>query len=264
MAEMRLQKLLSERGVASRRQAEEWIAAGKVKVNGRVAKLGDKADDRRDIVTVAGKRLAPAAQPLYLMLYKPRGVVTTMKDEQGRKCVAELVADAGARVYPVGRLDRDSEGLLLMTSDGAFANAITHPSAHIPKTYRVTLRGAVSPEQLLPIEEGMLLDDHRTLPAEAYVLVAEPDRTVVEIVLYEGRNRQIRRMCEQLKLEVIRLKRVSIGPLRLGRLPVGKWRALEPAEVRDLLQASQVPQKIAAAYIRGKGGGAHDRHPGGR
>lgn len=250
MAEVRLQKLLSERGIASRRKAEELIEQGKVKVNGHVARLGDKADDRRDIITVAGKRVAKAEMPVYLMLHKPRGFITTMSDEKGRKCVAELVEDVGVRVYPVGRLDRDSEGLLLLTNDGDFANAMMHPRAHIPKYYRVTLRQAPTDEQLLRFREGIELDGRQTAPAEIVVLLTEPARTVVEIVLYEGRNRQIRRMCEALGLEVLRLKRIAMGNVKLGMLQPGKWRHLDPKEVKVLLQASQVQQKIAAAYIR--------------
>ena len=184
MAEVRLQKLLSERGIASRRKAEELIEQGKVKVNGHVARLGDKADDRKDIVTVAGKRVAKAEMPVYLMLYKPRGYITTMNDERGRRCVAELVADAGTRVYPVGRLDRDSEGLLLLTNDGDFANAIMHPRTHIPKYYRLTLRTAPTDEQMLRFAQGIELDGRKTAPAEITLLLTEPDRAVAEVVLY--------------------------------------------------------------------------------
>ena len=158
MAEVRLQKLLSERGVASRRKAEELIEQGRVKVNGRVAKLGDKADDRRDVILVAGKRLGRAEAPVYILLHKPRGYITTMSDEKGRKCVEELVRDVGVRVYPIGRLDKDSEGMLLLTNDGDFANAIMHPASHVPKRYRVTLRAAISDEQILKFEEGIPLD----------------------------------------------------------------------------------------------------------
>ena len=241
MAEVRLQKLLSERGIASRRKAEELIEQGKVKVNGHVARLGDKADDRKDIVTVAGKRVAKAEMPVYLMLYKPRGYITTMNDERGRRCVAELVADAGTRVYPVGRLDRDSEGLLLLTNDGDFANAIMHPRTHIPKYYRLTLRTAPTDEQMLRFAQGIELDGRKTAPAEITLLLTEPDRAVAEVVLYEGRNRQIRRMCETLGLEVLRLKRTAVGSVKLGMLQPGKWRHLDPKEVKSLLQATIVP-----------------------
>jgi 23S rRNA pseudouridine2605 synthase len=190
------------------------------------------------------------------MLHKPRGFVTTMSDEKGRKCVADLIEDVGVRVYPVGRLDRDSEGLLLMTNDGDFSNAMMHPAAHVPKRYRVTLRAAAEDEQLLPLREGVMLDGKKTLPAEVFVVTKESGengvapRTVIEITIYEGRNRQIRRMCEAVGLEVIRLKRVAFGGIKLGMLPPGKWRHLEPKEVRTLVQASKVEKKIAADYIK--------------
>lgn len=257
MAEERLQKILSERGVASRRKAEELIARGKVKVNGHIASLGDKADPRRDVILVAGKRLAAAEEPTYILLNKPRGFVTTMSDELGRRCVAELVENAGVRVYPVGRLDRDSEGMLLMTNDGDFANAIMHPSNHMPKRYRVTVRGKVTDETLDAFRNGMELDGRRTMPADAAVLLEEPERTVLEIVLYEGRNRQIRRMCEERGLEVARLRRIAIGAVKLGMLPTGKWRYLTPREVKLLVQATGVPQKVAAEYIK-KGSAPRD------
>ncbi len=250
MALIRLQKFLSERGVASRRKAEELILAGKVKVNGRPVELGDKVDPMKDIVTVGGKRVGEAETPTYIMLNKPRGYVTTLSDEQGRKCVADLLGDVGVRVFPVGRLDRESEGLLLCTNDGDFANAMMHPSTHVPKNYRVTLRSEITDEQLNIFHEGMMLDGRKTAPADIFVISEHPDRTVVEIVLYEGRNRQIRRMCEQLQLPVIRLKRVAMGGVKLGMLPVGKWRHLDPKEVKALLMAAQVQKKIAASYIK--------------
>ena len=257
MAEERLQKIIAERGVASRRKAEELIARGKVKVNGHVATLGDKADPRRDVILVGGKRLAAAETATYIMLNKPRGYVTTMSDELGRKCVAELVAKAGVRVYPVGRLDRDSEGMLLLTNDGDFANAVMHPSTHVPKRYRVTVRGKTDDAALQAFRDGIVLDGRRTLPADISVVSEEPERTVLEIVLYEGRNRQIRRMCEALELPVIRLRRTAIGTVKLGMLPVGKWRYLTPKEVKALVQATGVPQKVAAEYIK-RGSGPND------
>ncbi len=250
MALVRLQKILSERGVASRRKAEELIAGGHVKVNGRVAGLGDKADDRKDVIHVRGKKLAAASAPVYIALHKPRGFITTMSDEHGRKCVEELVRSVGVTVFPVGRLDRESEGLLLMTNDGDFANAVTHPSTHIPKIYRVTLRKPMTDEQALKFEEGMLLDGRKTAPAQVKVVSSEATRCVVEITLYEGRNRQIRRMCEMLGLEVARLRRNMIGNVKLGMLPAGNWRYLTPKEVRDLVIASGVTKKIAAGYIK--------------
>lgn len=250
MAIVRLQKLLSERGVASRRKAEELIAGGHVKVNGRPASVGDKVDDRKDVVHVRGKRIAAAPPPVYIALHKPRGYITTKSDERGRKCVEDLVQSVGTGVFPVGRLDRESEGLLLLTNDGDFANAVTHPSTHIPKVYRVTVRPAMTEEQRLQFEEGIVLDGRRTAPAQARVVSSEPERCVLEITLYEGRNRQIRRMCEALGLEVARLRRNAVGKVKLGMLPVGAWRYLKPDEVRDLVMATGSTKKIAAGYIK--------------
>ena len=265
MAVVRLQKFLSERGIASRRKAEELIEAGKVKVNGRPVKLGDKVDPFKDIVTVGGKRVGHAETPTYIMLNKPRGYITTMNDEQGRKCVADLLGDVGARVFPVGRLDRESEGLLLCTNDGDFANAMMHPSTHVPKNYRVTLRSEITDEQMNAFHDGVMLDGRKTAPADIFVISEEPGRTVVEIVLYEGRNRQIRRMCELLRLEVIRLRRVAMGGVKLGMLQPGKWRHLDPKEVKALLIAGQVQKRIAASYIKhGREGQANADHRSGR
>lgn len=236
MAYERLQKFLSECSVASRRKSEELIKQGKVKVNGKIASLGDKVDPKKDTVTVSGKKVVAVKQKYYIMLNKPRGYVTTMSDELGRKCVAELVSDVGATVYPVGRLDRDSEGLLLLTNDGAFANAVMHPRKHIPKTYRVTLRSDVSKEQVEKLENGVDIehDGRETLPAEVRILEKSAERSVLEITIYEGRNRQIRKMCENVGLEVIRLKRNAIGSIKLGMLKVGKWRELTDDEVHRL------------------------------
>ncbi len=237
---MRIQKILAMAGVASRRKAEELVEAGKVKVNGRVAKLGDKADPKRDVITLAGERISIEEEKLYyIMLNKPRGYVTTMKDELGRKCVAQLVRDVPARVYPVGRLDKDSEGLLLLTNDGDFANKIMHPSMKMPKTYRVTVRPDIDDEQVVALSEGMVIEGVKTAPAGVEVLTKETGRVVLRIVLHEGRNRQIRKMCEALGLEVARLKRTAVGPVKLGMLPVGKWRELTAAEVRGLLSAAK-------------------------
>ena len=213
----RVQKLLAQAGISSRRRAEQLIREGRVTVNGRPVKLGDSARSGKDIIAVDGERIGPGPEKkLYLALHKPRGFVTTMEDERGRKCVAELVKDVPGRVYPVGRLDKDSEGLLLMTNDGGFANAVAHPSTHVAKTYRVTLRPGISEEQLIKLSTGIELDGRRTAPAKARVLEQQPGRAVVEIVLYEGRNREIRRMCEFLGLEVARLKRTAVGPVRLS------------------------------------------------
>ena len=230
---VRLQKHLADCGVASRRKAEELIENKKVKVNGRIAQLGDKVDPVRDKVTVSSKAVVPVNKKVYIMLHKPRGFVTTMSDELGRKCVTELVKDVGVRVYPVGRLDRDSEGLLFMTNDGEFANSLTHPSKHVTKTYRVTVGGKVF-EQLLPLQSGIEIDGKKTLPCDCFVAERKEDRTVLIFIITEGRNRQIRKMCEAVGLKVLRLKRTEIAGVKLGMLPQGKWRDLNEKELRRL------------------------------
>lgn len=241
---VRLQKYLADCGVASRRKSEELIEQGKVRVNGKVASIGDKVDPKHDTITVSGKKIIRQKTHTYIMLHKPRGFITTMSDEMDRKCVAQLVKDVPARVYPVGRLDRDSEGLLLFTNDGAFANAMTHPSKHVPKTYRVTVRPGVTQEQLTALTQGVIIDDGVTAPAEVRVITKEENRVVLEIILYEGRNRQIRKMCEALGLEVARLRRTAIGTVKLGMLKQGDWRELTEDEVRKL--------QLAAGMIRDK------------
>lgn len=235
----RVQKILAQAGAASRRKAERLILQGRVTVNGRPVKLGDSADPQKDVVALDGQRLRLESGKLYLALHKPRGFVTTMEDERGRRCVAQLVEDVPGRVYPVGRLDKDSEGLLIMTNDGAFANAIAHPRSHVAKTYRVTLRPGINEDQLVQISTGILIDGKMTAPAKARVLEQQQGRAVVEIVLYEGRNREIRKMCEALGLEVARLKRTAVGPVRLSMLPQGHWRELTKEEVKALLAASK-------------------------
>ena len=241
--DVRLQKMLADCGVASRRKAEELIAAGYVKVNGETAQIGDKVDVKKDKVTVHGRNVVKDVRNVYLMLHKPRGFITTMSDEMDRKCVAELVSDVSERIYPVGRLDRESEGMLLMTNDGAFANKLTHPSMHVPKTYRVTVRPSVTEEQLTQLAVGVLLDGKMTAPAEVRVVSQEPGRVVLEIVLYEGRNREIRIMCDAVGLDVARLKRTAVGPVKLGMLQPGKWRYLTNEEVKKLLAASKADKQ---------------------
>ena len=240
---IRLQKFLSECGVASRRKSEEMIESGIVKVNGKVASIGDKVDPKRDTVTVRGKKVVKQKNNVYIMLNKPRGFITTMSDEMDRKCVAMLVENAPARVYPVGRLDRESEGMLLFTNDGEFANALTHPSKHVSKTYRVTVRPPVSEEQLTAIATGIVIDDRKTAPADVRVVLQEENRVVLEIVLYEGRNRQIRKMCEEIGLEVARLRRIAVGSVKLGMLKQGDWRELSEEEVRKLKLAAGMEVK---------------------
>ena len=234
---IRLQKFLSLCGVASRRKAEELILQGKVKINGKPAILGDKVTDK-DKVFVNGKRIvAPRTKYRYIMLHKPRGFITTMSDEKGRKCVAELVRDVGERVYPVGRLDKDSEGMLIFTNDGEFANKIMHPRNSIYKIYRVTVRPSITEEQIEKLKTGIEIDGRKTAPAIVHVLVQdkEQNRVVLEMILHEGKNREIRKMCEAVGLEVARLKRTQIGGVKMGMLKQGAWRDLTEKEVKNLL-----------------------------
>ena len=241
---IRLQKFLSECGVTSRRKAEELIAAGKVKVNGRIATIGDKVDPKRDKVTLSGKRVIPTLRKVYIMLNKPRGYVTTLKDEYDRKCVTDLVKDVGVKVYPVGRLDRDSEGLLFLTNDGAFANGITHPSKNVNKTYSVTVRGAVSDEQIEKMSNGIVIDGRKTKPCDVFVTERKSDRTALKFIISEGRNRQIRKMCDAVGLNVIRLKRIEIAGVKLGGLKMGDWRELNEREMARLSAISEKREEV--------------------
>jgi 23S rRNA pseudouridine2605 synthase len=237
----RIQKVLSDQGIFSRRKAEEAIRQGRVTVNGRPCQIGQKINIRKDLIAIDGAavRLEKTKQNLYLMLNKPRGYVTTTSDEHGRKNVMDLVADAPLRVYPAGRLDMNSEGLLLLTNDGAFANTVMHPSNHISKTYRVTVHNGITEEQTIRLSTGVEIEGGLTKPATVLVLSQEPGRTVMQITITEGRNRQIRKMCEAVGLEVARLKRTGVGPLKLGMLQPGKWRELKPSELIAIRNASQ-------------------------
>lgn len=239
MEKERVQKIIAESGLCSRRKAEELIANGEVTINGHVCGLGDKADPNADVISVKGKRIGEVPrEKRYIMLNKPRGYITTMADEQGRKIAVELLKGVEERVVPVGRLDRNSEGLLLFTNDGEFANEITHPSRHVSKTYRVTIDGKVSEEQIMRLSAGVELDDGKvTLPCSVEVLVEEPDRTVLRIAIKQGLNRQIRRMCAAVGLEVGRLRRTAIGGVKLGMLKPGEWRDLTKDELRMLRAA---------------------------
>ena len=230
----RLQKILSARGVASRRKAEEWILAGRVQVDGRVAGLGDQADPALQTIAVDGRPLPASGEPVYIMLNKPRGYVTTMADTHGRKIVTDLLDDIDERVYPVGRLDKDSEGLLILTNDGALANAVMHPSRHIKKRYRVTVRGEVTDDKLTTLASGVKIDTGVTLPCTVAVLAEEENRTVLEFTIAEGKNRQIRKMCEAVKLQIVRLKRNAVGNIKLGMLKPGEWADLTAEELKGL------------------------------
>lgn len=239
MEKIRIQKIMSDSGVCSRRKAEEYISEGRVKVNGRPCKLGDKALAGKDIITLDGEKInvAKKRQLYYIMLHKPRGYVTTMSDELDRKCVTELLTKVPERVYPIGRLDKNSEGLLLFTNDGNFANDIMHPSRHVAKTYRVTVRPDINDEQLIKLASGVEIDDKMTQECSVVVLDKQPGRVVLQMTIHEGRNRQIRKMCEAVGLEVARLKRTAIGPIKLGMLKPGEYRELKPDELRALRNA---------------------------
>lgn len=240
METVRLQKYFTDCGVLSRRAAEAEIAAGKVTVNGAVAVTGQKIDPERDVVEYRGVRVLPvAAEKVTVLLHKPRGFVTTLSDEKGRHTVAELVADVGVRLYPVGRLDMDSDGLLLMTCDGELANRLIRPAHTLPKKYRVCVKGEVSPAALARLNEPFLMDGYTTRPAKVRLLSREGDNSLLSFELYEGRNRQIRRMCEEVRLPVLALTRVAIGELTLGNLPVGHYRVLTKKET-DYLKGTEV------------------------
>lgn len=241
MQDVRIQKVLSEQGVCSRRAAEQIIREGRAKLNGHPVSVGDKMDTNKDLLTVDGKKIIiPRGRTFYyIMLNKPRGYITTTSDERGRKTVMDLMADVPDRVFPVGRLDKDSEGLLLFTNDGDFANLLTHPSHGVSKLYRVTVRPHASEEQIVALTNGVTLDDGtRTLPAIIRVVADESERTVMEMTIREGKNRQIRRMCEAVNLDVIRLRRSSLGAVKLGMLKPGEHRDLTPQEVAALRAAA--------------------------
>lgn len=232
----RIQKILSDRGVCSRRRAEEYIDNGRVEVNGVTAKLGDSADPDKDEILLDGMPLPSKTEYVYIMLNKPRGFVTTLSDEKGRKNAAQLVADCGIRVYPVGRLDMDSEGLLLFTNDGEFANKLMHPKHEINKTYQVTVRD-YAPHKLEKLTQPVTLDGYTIRRPTVKLLREFPDcRGLLQVTIHEGRNRQVRRMCDLAGMQVSRLIRISEGPLKLGDLKSGQWRYLTKTEV-DMLRA---------------------------
>ena len=230
----RLQKILSARGVASRRRAEEMIAAGRVTCNGRVCVLGDSADPDVDTILIDGNALPEAENRIYIMLHKPRGYVTTLSDEKGRKNAAQLVTDCGQRVYPVGRLDMDSEGLLLFTNDGDFANHLMHPKHEVKKVYRVTVTGFTE-EAMAALEKPIVLDGYKIRKPDVSKIRSGADgKAELLVTIHEGRNRQVRRMCAAAGMDVVRLVRIAEGPVQLAKLPLGKWRHLTEAEVEAL------------------------------
>ena len=236
----RLQKILSERGVCSRRQAENWILSGRISCNGTVCTLGQSADPDVDRILVDGKPLPALPKPLYIMLHKPKSYVTTMSDEKGRANAAQLVRDCGQRVYPVGRLDMDSEGLLLFTNDGEFAKKMMHPSFCVDKTYIVDVKGCCQ-HALQRMNRPMTLDGCRLAIPSVEILELRPEGlSKLKITIHEGRNRQVRRMCAIAGMQVKRLVRVQQGELELGDLPVGKWRHLTEEECQLQFQQLQI------------------------
>lgn len=220
--------------MCSRRKAEELILAGRVRLNGNTAVIGDTADPTEDVIQIDGKVLPKQPKNIYLMLHKPRGYVTTMQDEQGRKTAFDLVADCGQRVYPVGRLDLNSEGLLLFTNDGEFANHLMHPSHEVEKTYLAWV-SHFSADKIDKLSQMTLLEGEPISPAKVRLVWAKGEIALIEMTIHEGKNRQVRRMCRQAELTVTRLRRVSEGALTLGELPVGSWRYLTEDEVYALL-----------------------------
>ena len=226
----RLQKILSGRGIASRRKAEQMLQDGQITVNGVPAVLGDAADPELDEILVNGQPLPEQQRSVYILLNKPRGYVTTLSDEKGRPNAAQLVSDCGTRVYPVGRLDMDSEGLLLFTNDGAFANGLTHPKQEVEKVYEVWVSG-YQPGGEERLARPIVLDGYRIRPPKVVLLSANGDKAKFRVTIHEGRNRQIRRMCVSAGMRCTRLRRIQEGTLRLGNLPCGAWRYLTAEEV---------------------------------
>lgn len=235
MEKIRIQKYLSDCGVLSRRKAEDEIAKGNVTVGRERAQIGQKIDPEKDIVSFMGKIVRPSEEKIYLKLNKPRGYVSTLSDERGRKCIADLIGDVPARVYPIGRLDLDSEGLLLLTNDGEVANKVMHPKNEIEKLYIVKVRSVPTDEQMLSLNHAMTIDGYTIKPCRVTFAQGLPQNKLY-FILKEGRNRQIRKMCEQVGLEVTRLQRVSEGIIKLGGLRSGKWEELDRKEI-DFLRS---------------------------
>ena len=240
MEPIRLQKFIADSGLMSRRSAEEEIKLGNVSVNGHVANLGMKIDPKKDVVTYKNKRINFEKKTYtYIMMNKPRGYLSSTSDDRGRKCVTDLLSGIDARVYPVGRLDLISEGMLLLTDDGELKNKLTHPSHSLPKLYRVKVSGEVSEEQYDLLTSPMEIDGYKIKPATVNIGESDESGTVLKMTLVEGRNRQIRKMCEAVGLTVKRLSRISIGNLKLNSLPVGKWRHLTADEIQYLYTATK-------------------------
>lgn len=246
--EERLQKILSQAGVASRREAERMITDGRVAVNGAsVTELGAKADPSRDTITVDGKPVTVDEKRVYVLLNKPVGYVTTLKDPEGRPIVTDLLKGLGVRVFPVGRLDYNTEGLLLLTNDGEWANRLAHPRHEVDKEYLVRIRGTVAREQIVRLEQGVDLEDGKTAPARVALTKQSDNNTWISITIHEGRYRQVRRMCEAVSLSVVRLRRVRYGSLELGELKQGQYRHLTPAEVSALAEGKKTGRRAPPA-----------------
>ncbi len=240
MQEVRLQKFIADAGLMSRRAAEEEIRLGNVSVNGHVAELGMKIDPKRDVVTYKSKKvLYENKEYTYIVMNKPRGYLSSTADDRGRKCVTDLLTGVSARVYPVGRLDLISEGMLLLTDDGELKNRLTHPKTSLPKVYRVKVFPAATDEQILRLSSPMEIDGYEIRPVDVVLGESDESGSVLKMTLLEGRNRQIRKMCEAVSLSVKRLSRISIGKLKLNSLPVGKWRYLTSDEVEYLYKATR-------------------------
>ena len=235
MEKIRLQKFMADAGLMSRRAAEEEIKNGNVAVNGHVAIPGTKVDPRKDTVSFKGKKIAYRKEEYtYIMMNKPRGYLSSTSDDRGRKCVTDLLDGVDARVYPVGRLDLISEGMLLLTDDGDLKNKLTHPSHSLPKVYRVKVGGAVTEGQMDILTSPLVIDGYEIKPVEVKISGTDESGTILKMTLFEGRNRQIRKMCEAVSLTVKRLKRTEIAGVKLGMLPQGKWRPLNEREMRHL------------------------------
>ena len=235
MDSVKLQKYFSDCGIMSRRAAEEEIKKGLVKVNGEVAELGLRIFPDTDKIEYKGKRIEPqGAQRIYILLNKPRGYVTTLSDEKGRKKVTDLIGNIGARVYPVGRLDMDSDGLLLLTNDGELTNRLTHPRHEIPKISHVTVEGKVTSHKLAELSAPMEIDGYNILPVKTEIVDSTDNSTLLQMTLYEGRNRQIRKMCQKVGLKISRLCRIALGDITISGVDVGKWRYLSPEEIQYL------------------------------
>ena len=248
----RLQKIISAAGITSRRASEELILNGQVTVNGVVVtELGTKADPAVDTITVNGKSLSISEQRLYILLNKPTGYITALKDDQGRKLVTDLLQDVPERVYPVGRLDYNTEGLLLLTNDGEWANRLMHPRHEVEKEYHVRVRGKIIEQQLKRMAEGVELEDGKTAPAVVQLVKSGDQNDWISVAIHEGRNRQVRRMCEAVSLSVVRLKRIRYGSLSIGTLRTGQFRYLTEAEVRELAggESKALPLKSATRRV---------------